>query len=469
MFRFFLPFCFVFLSTLCAAETPAQAKAALLKGAAFMRSISAEGGYLWRYSLDLKTVAGEVRANRTTIWMQPPGTPSMGAAFLKAHQHTGESSLLGHAMAAGTALAASQLESGGWDYRFDFSKPTEAKRRNISTFDDNTSQSVLRFLLALGEYCKGSSARERAIKHARDYGLGKLLEAQYPNGSWPQRYDGVPKTIQNYPVLKARYPGTWVREYPKEKYINHYTFNDNSHRDCVLLALEAHRVTREKKFLEAAIRGGDFILLAQMPAPQSAWAQQYNASMEPAWARKFEPPSITGGESVGACRTLIDLYLATGKEKYLKATGPAVEWFLKSSIGKNQWARFYELKTNRPLYFNKDYQLTYQDNDMPTHYSFQSSFGVTEMIRFYEKVRTSGREAYLAAQKPRVLSPKDRSRRAISLEKQVLSVISAQDKLGRWITKEPLETRGMNFNERIETRVFMSNINVLSEYLSLIK
>ena len=124
MFRFFLPFCFVFLSTLCAAETPAQAKAALLKGAAFMRSISAEGGYLWRYSLDLKTVAGEVRANRTTIWMQPPGTPSMGAAFLKAHQHTGESSLLDHAMAAGTALAASQLESGGWDYRFDFSKPT---------------------------------------------------------------------------------------------------------------------------------------------------------------------------------------------------------------------------------------------------------------------------------------------------------------------------------------------------------
>jgi len=27
----------------------------------------------------------------------------------------------------------------------------------------------------------------------------------------------------------------------------------------------------------------------------------------------------------------------------------------------------------------------------------------------------------------------------------------------------------MNFNEHIETRVFMSNINVLSEYLSLIK
>jgi hypothetical protein len=469
MVRFFLLPCFAFLSSLCAAETPAKAKAALLKGAAFMRSISAEGGYLWRYSLDLKTVAGEVRANRTTIWMQPPGTPSMGMAFLKTYRHTGERRLLDHAMAAGAALAASQLESGGWDYRFDFSKPSEAKRRNISTFDDNTSQSVLRFLLALGEYCNGSSPRERAIKHARDYGLAKLLEAQFPNGAWPQRYDGVPKTIQNYPVLKARFPESWMRAYPKEKYIDHYTFNDNSHRDCVLLALEAHRVSGEKKFLEAAVRGGDFILLAQMPAPQPAWAQQYNASMEPAWARKFEPPSITGGESVGACRTLIDLHLATGKEKYLTAAGPAVEWFLESAIAKNQWARFYELKTNRPLYFTKDYRLTYQDNDMPTHYSFQSSFGVADMIRFYKKVRSSGREAYLASQNPRGLSPKERTRRATALEKHVLSIISAQDKLGRWITEEPLETRGMNFNERIETRVFMDKITVLSEYLSLVE
>ena len=72
----------------------------------------------------------------------------------------------------------------------------------------------------------------------------------------------------------------------------------------MLLALQAHRVTGAfEKCLLAARRGGDFILLAQMPEPQPAWAQQYNARMEPAWARRFEPASITGGESVGACRT----------------------------------------------------------------------------------------------------------------------------------------------------------------------
>ena len=39
--------------------------------------------------------------------------------------------------------------------------------------------------------------------------------------------------------------------------------------------------------------------------------------MEPVWARKFEPPAVTGGESAGAIRTLVDLYVITGDKKYL--------------------------------------------------------------------------------------------------------------------------------------------------------
>ena len=33
-----------------AADTPTAAQTSMLKGTAFMRSISANGGYLWRYS-----------------------------------------------------------------------------------------------------------------------------------------------------------------------------------------------------------------------------------------------------------------------------------------------------------------------------------------------------------------------------------------------------------------------------------
>ena len=469
MNRFFLALSLAMHASLQAADTPAQARSAMLKGAQYLRSISAEGGYLWRYSLDLKLVAGEGRATRTMQWLQPPGSPSVGMAMLEAYQRTGEKALLDHALAAGAALAAAQLPSGGWNYSFDFSDPTRSKRRNISTFDDNTSQSCLRFLLALGEVATGNTARERAIRHARDLGLRKLLEAQYPNGAWPQRYDGVPKAAKDFPVLKARYPKTWSRTYPKANYINHYTFNDNSHRDYVLLALEAHRVTGDLKYLQAARRSGDFILLAQMPEPQPAWAQQYNARMEPAWARKFEPPSITGGESVGACRTLIELYLVTGDEKYLRAVETAVKWYRRSAIAPGKWARFYELQSNRPLYFTKDYRLTYRDNDLPTHYSFQSSYGVESMIRYYEAVKKAGRTTWLASQKTKPLSAAQRTARAKNMEKKVRDVIAAQDKNGRWITRGKLETRGMTFGDRIETREFIQNLGVLAEYLSLLK
>jgi hypothetical protein len=199
------------------------------------------------------------------------------------------------------------------------------------------------------------------------------------------------------------------------------------------------------------------------------WAQQYNARMEPAWARKFEPPSVTGGESVGACRTLIDLYLATGDAKYMNAVPPAVHCYRRLAIAPGKWARFYELQTNRPLYFTREYQLSYRDNDMPTHYSFQSSYGVESMIRYFEAVRKQGRTAWLAAQTPKTLTAAQRAARAESMEKQVRTVIAAQDAQGRWITRGKLETRGMTFGDRVETRTFIDHIGVLSKYLSLLK
>ena len=51
-----------------------------------------------------------------------------------------------------------------------------------------------------------------------------------------------------------------------------------------------------------------FLLLAQLPEPQPGWAQQYNIEMEPEWARKFEPPAVTGGESQKVIATLLTLF-----------------------------------------------------------------------------------------------------------------------------------------------------------------
>ena len=53
--------------------------------------------------------------------------------------------------------------------------------------------------------------------------------------------------------------------------------------------------------------------------------------------------------------------------------------------------------------------------------------------------------------------------------KKVRFIIASQDKLGRWVTTEPLETRGMKFDKHIETRIFISHIKTLSEYLNLLR
>ena len=79
------------------------------------------------------------------------------------------------------------------------------------------------------------------------------------------------------------------------------------------------------------------------------------------------------------------------------------------------------------------------------------------------------RTAWLAAQTPKTLTAAQRAARAESMEKQVRTVIAAQDAQGRWITRGKLETRGMTFGDRVETRTFIDHIGVLSAYLSLLR
>ena len=104
----------------------------------------------------------------------------------------------------------------------------------------------------------------------------------------------------------------------KKEYWDYYTFNDNLHADVIDVLFEAAKLYGDAKYRKAAEKAGDFILLAQMPEPQPGWAQQYDVDMHPAWARKFEPPSITGGESQGVMQTLLRLYRETGDKKYLE-------------------------------------------------------------------------------------------------------------------------------------------------------
>jgi PelA/Pel-15E family pectate lyase len=423
-------------------DLTANARATLEKAAGyFTAKIACHGGYLWEYTPDLTQRWGEGKATAAQIWVQPPGTPSVGAALLRAYQATGDERYWKAARAAGEALIQGQLESGGWTYRIDFD-PQQRKRFryrkdggegekawNITTFDDDNTQSALRFLMALD-----AVKSDPALSEAVAYGLAGMLKAQYPKGGWPQ---GYPTT-----------PG---------KYYSHYTFNDNTHADCVATLAQAWKQYKQDELLAAVKRAGDFIILVQNPPPQAGWAQQYDMDLKPAWARKFEPPSLTGNESAGIMRCLVEIYLLTGDEKYLKPVPPAIEWLKKSRLPDGQWARFYELGTNEPLYFTKDYQLTKSDGNCPTHYSFKGAYGVEAAIAFYEKVKKEGRDRILA-DRERKPTDKERAARHRALESPVQPIIAALDAEGRWIT-----------NGKIECATFNDNVQMLAEFLETAK
>src|SRR5262249_22972099 len=73
------------------AQLREQAQKALRKAAQYFRTqVATEGGYLWRYSDDLKRREGERKATATMVWVQPPGTPAVGMAYLTAYEATGD-------------------------------------------------------------------------------------------------------------------------------------------------------------------------------------------------------------------------------------------------------------------------------------------------------------------------------------------------------------------------------------------
>jgi len=453
------------------AELPAQALAAAKRATTFFTTkVATRGGYLWRYSEDLRKREGEGKANEWQIWVQPPGTPSVGKAFVQAYEATGDKQFLDAAVAAAKALVWGQLESGGWDYRIDFSPKGEKRyayrhlklkdlkgRRNTSTLDDNNTQHALRLLMAVDQLVKDPEIHEAVV-----YGLDALLKAQLPKGGWPQRFFISPPSKQRFATTVRINPdGSHTTIQRPRSYAHYYTYNDNTINDCISTLLEAHERYNEPRYLDAAKKCGDFIILSQLKPPQAGWAQQYTPDLKPEWARRFEPPAVCGAVTSRNIRILIELTLVTGDEKFLKPIPAALDWLKRSRLpgGRVRYARFYELGTNRPLYFTRGkYELTYSSDDMPTHYSFISKGDLHARAQArYREVKERGRDALLAerARKPTAAQHRER---AAALEPRVREIIAALDEQARWIEKG-----------WIPCRTFNSNLNTLSDYLAAVK
>ncbi len=445
--------------------TREEVAAALRKACAFFRGrVAAHGGYVWRVSGDLQLREGEAKTDAKTIWVQPPGTPTVGEAFLRAYEAAGEAEHLAAARETAGALLQGQLRSGGWAYQIEFHPERRREyayrvdgapraKRDQTTFDDDTTQAALRFLARLDRALRFQDA---SVHDAVEYGLKAVLAEQFPNGGWYGTTGRFPDRAA-YPLKRAALPAEWPRSWTKE-YTGCYVLNDDLVADMLDTLFVAADVYGDRKYLASARRAGDFLLLAQLPEPQPAWAQQYDREMRPTWSRKFEPPAVTGGESQGVLEALLRLYRRTGDRKYLTSIPPALEYLRRSLLPDGRLARFYELQTNRPLYFTRDYQLTYEDSDLPTHYGFKVPARLARIEAAYEQSDKAGRP-----------EPETRSapRRTPELARQARPVIAALDDRGAWVEQVPMRAhRTTPASGVIQSRTFADNVAVLCRYLT---
>ena len=319
LFLLFLTFLLSFNDE--ASDLSKKAEEALKKGVSYFYSINSNGGYVYYVTPDQSLRWGESPADAQTIEVQPPGTPAVGLAFLKAHQVTGDKKALEAAKEAAYALIRGQNKHGGWDHTINFA---DLSNETVS-FDDDQTQTAVSFLMALDQEIDDPKLDE-AVKKSLDM----MIMTQLDNGGWPHKW-------------------------PEQgNYHDYATFNDEGINDCLRVMMEAYQYYGDNEAVEKSLRkAARFMMISQLPPPQPGWAQQYNEFLQPAWARTFEPASVCPSVTIKNIHSLVDLYLVLGNGTLLEPIPDALRWLNDIRLENGKWARFVEIGTNKPLYYDR--------------------------------------------------------------------------------------------------------------------
>ena len=330
------------------AQDRAEIEQAMRRATEYMvERVADRGGFVWTYLPDLSRRWGEMEAEPGMIWVQAPGTATMGHLFLDAYHATGDDYYRRAAARAADALIAGQHRSGGWNYFIHQRGPRAARRwyetigRNgwrleefqhysdNATFDDAGTAESLQLLLRL--YLLRRDPRHGA---ALERGIRFILDSQYPSGGWPQRYPADP-----------RYPA----------YQSDITFNDDVARENIRFLIMAWQTLRDPRVLDPIRRGMHAFRLTQMAPPQAGWGLQFDHALRPVGARSYEPVALVTHTTAGNIEQLMDFYRLTGDRRFLVGIPAALEWLasvrLPPALVRNGRAfpTFIELGTNRPL------------------------------------------------------------------------------------------------------------------------
>ena len=301
------------------------------------------------------------------------------------------------------AVIQYQSPQGGWPKSTEIGKaprsPKEVPQpgdKRANSLDNDATTVPIEFLARI-VHVTGTNEYRKAVRRGLDY----LFDAQYSNGGWPQFW----------PLRKG--------------YYSQITYNDNAMVRVLEIIKDVAEgndpyqfvdESRRERAKRALARGIQCVLKTQIRQDNelTAWCAQHDAeTLEPAWARAYEPPSISGGESVGIVRFLMTIDQPS--DEVIAAIEGAVEWLRSVSMsdvrivqqkndeGKRDrmlvrdtkaprlWARFYELKTNRPLYLDRDSVFRYDFSEIGYErrngYSYHGTWAESLLEKDYPRWR----------------------------------------------------------------------------------
>jgi hypothetical protein len=422
-----------------------------------VEKVSTNGGYVWSYLPDFSRRWGEMEAYKTMIWMQNPGTVSMGHLFLDAYHATHDEYYYQAAEKVASAIVWGQSPEGGWNYMVDFAGDRSLKTwyntigkngwrleefqhyYGNSTFDDDVSSNTARFILRI--YLE---KLDPLWKPSLDKAINFILESQYPLGGWPQRYP------LRYDFNKEGHPD----------YTSFYTFNDGVIWENVNFLIQCYLTLGEERFLDPIRKGMYFYMISQDSS--GGWAQQLNMALEPEGARTYEPKALLPRNTISNAMLLIKFYQYTGDSKFLARIPEAISWLEKTALPKEQsqggrytHPTFVEPGTNKPIYVHRHgsnvkygkYYVDYNDANLLSHYGGKSFIPVDQLKKEYSRVLGLSHEE---ATKDSPLNPEVFRKEGtpqsfyniaadafpfVPDEKQVMNIINSLDSEGRWLVK----------------------------------
>jgi len=263
------------------------------------------------------------------------------------------------------AVLSYQTPSGGWSKRTDMQHKrvpgqlAGSESSYIPTFDNSATSSQMRWLMAY--YPTATVAEQKQISQSLQKALLFMLQAQFPNGGFPQ----------NYPLRGGYHDAATLNDHAMAELLELLSDLSQSQADWLTAELR-------QQASAAFNKGVQFLLAAQvvLNGTPTIWAAQHHPlTLAPVAARKFEQVSLASSESArllllllhkaadqpGVNRSLCygALWLQQHQIRDLSWQRTATGSELVPDPGKQLWARFYSLDQQQPVFFDRDGK-TYQ-------------------------------------------------------------------------------------------------------------